>query len=121
MKELILELLKVGVEIAVLFLTPYVIKALASIEKKAVATMGATNFDLAKTFTNTIVKSVEQMNPNLIGEQKFILVFDAIDNKFGDNLTKEEIEHLIECAVKEYNVSIGKEVINTTQTESIEQ
>lgn len=111
MKDLILELIKVAVEIAVVVLAPYAIKALSSIEQKAIATMGATNFELAKAFTSTIVKSVEQLNPTLKGNNKFILAFDLVDNKFGDHLTQEEIEALIEAAVHEYNLVVGKEVI----------
>lgn len=110
MKDLLLEALKVLFQIAVLFLTPYVIKALGSIEQKAVATMGATNFELAKSFAGTIVKAVEQMNPSLKGNDKFVMAFNAIDDKFGDHLSKDEITALVEAAVKEYNVAIGKPI-----------
>jgi hypothetical protein len=108
MKDLILELIKVAVEIAVVVLAPYIIKTLTSINEKAIATMGATNFELAKAFTSTIVKSVEQLNPSLKGLDKYTLAFDAVDNKFGDHLTQEEIQSLIEAAVHEYNIVIGK-------------
>lgn len=110
MEDLLMKLLTVVVEIAVLILTPYLVKLLTTLEQRAKSTLGATNYELAKSFATTVVKAVEQTNPKVQGQQKYLLAFDAIDNKFGDYLTQEEIQHLIEAAVKEYNVAIGKPI-----------
>lgn len=109
MKDLLLQLLTALVQVGVAVVVPFVIRLLVALEEKAIQAVGQSTFNEGKDFAGIIVKAIAQKYPDLTNAGKYAKAVEAIETKFGkDIFTEQEIELLIESAVKEYKLVVGQ-------------
>lgn len=102
-RELLVQLLSVLVQLVIVFLGGYALRYLEIAKARMESKIGKEYYDFIYTSAKILVQSVEQKFPNLIGKQKYDLVFKKLNERFGNFLTEEEIDEIIESAVQEMN------------------
>lgn len=104
----LVNLLNLIAQILIIVVIPVALSLYSTIKAHIEAVTGKNNYELAETFIKNVVHYLDQTYPELAGEKKFIMAAQAINDKFGDKLTSKEVEQLIEAAVKQMNISLGK-------------
>ena len=111
--DLIVRLAAVIIPIAVAALVPLAKRYIASLEAEAEMRLGHQRYWFAQQAVEKIVQGVEQQSglANMNGEQKkaaAVILLDEICDRHGIPLSGQQLEVLIEAAVKAMN---GKESV----------
>lgn len=61
-----------------------------------------------ESIANTAVHAVEQLNPNLSGDGKYLIAAQKINEVLGNKLTPKQLDDLIESTVNQMNIALGK-------------
>lgn len=105
MKQLVLQVLQSLLEIAIILLTPYAIKALKALEVKAIAVAGANNYSFGKEFIKDIIKA----KADVFSEDELVELLDELDNKLGNKLTRDEIKQIVDSVLADLQKEVKKE------------
>ena len=99
-----MKLLTVLLQLVIIVVCMYGMTALNKVKKRLEAKIGKENYDTMMSFVKMLVVGVEQQYPQLAGEGKYNVVIQAFNKKFGNVLSDEEINQLVEAAVGEMNL-----------------
>lgn len=108
--------LQIVVQVIIVVVIPVMVTLIPTIKKQIEATIGKNNYEFAEAFVKNAVHFVDQTHPELAGDKKYIIAFEAINAKLGNIFTAAEIDQLIESAVKQMNISIAVNTPVTTET-----
>lgn len=114
-RELLIQGLSIIIQIAAIVLLPTIIKAIQTYMSHLEVQMGKTNYEKYAAVIKDIVYAVEQLYPELLGEDKYKCAVYTINEKLGGILTDKEMNTLIEAAVAEINL-ISKGTIKKPPT-----
>lgn len=95
---LIGEVIKGGIGIAFIILTPYAVKAFTATEKKAKALLGDTNYNYAKDY----VIQQYKLHPEIFNPTNLVNLIDTLDNKFGDKLSRDTIKRIVDIVIVDF-------------------
>lgn len=65
---------------------------------------------IAEAIAKTVIHSVEQQYPELAGDKKYLVASQKINQELGSKLTPKQVDDLIESAVNQMNIALGKAV-----------
>lgn len=114
-RDLLIQGLSVIIQIAAIVLLPIIVKAIQTYMRHLEVQMGKTNYEKYAAVIKDIVYAVEQLYPELLGEDKYKYAVYAINEKLGNILTEKEMNTLIEAAVAQINL-ISKGTIKKLPT-----
>jgi hypothetical protein len=119
MEQQILNIIEILFGIGLTAVTPYAVKALIAIEKKAVQELGEKNLQKIEEYAAKVVVAVAQKYGTLENEEKFAKAVSLLEAKFGVNfLSESEIEVLIENAVAQLKIAQGQVISQITTNTS---
>ena len=102
MHDAIFQVMNGFIIIFVIVVCPTIIKYVKVLNERAKSLIGVDKLEQAKQFAQIVVNAISQKYGKLSNEEKFAKAVYFIEQKFGKTLfSEEEIELLIESAVKE--------------------
>lgn len=95
-------------QVIIILVIPVIVALTPSVKKLIDVHTTAKQRAIAEAIAKTAVHSVEQQYPQFEGDKKYIVAAQKINDLLGDKLTAKQVDDLIESAVRQMNIALGK-------------